>query len=91
MYLFVVLIEGSKDLGERKFTCFNQETSFFFRSFTRNLRRYAQDLIQVLISTLFGHKLLPRNYCVKNGNGILARREIVKFLFIWRELEYHMN
>ena len=29
MYLFVVLIEGSKNLGEKKFKCFNHKTSLF--------------------------------------------------------------
>ena len=33
MYLFVVLIEGGKGLGERKFTYSNQETSVFFEAF----------------------------------------------------------
>lgn len=45
----------------------------------------------MLISTLFGHKLLARNYYVKNGNETLAQRKIVKFLCILRELRYRIN
>ena len=84
MYKFVVLIEGSKDVGERKFKCANQETSLFSKLYSKT-----HDVM--LISTLFGYKLLARNYYVKNGNETSAQREIVKFLCILREPRYHIN
>ena len=84
MYKFVVLIEGSKDIGERKFKCANQETSLFSKLYSKT----GDDM---LISTLFGYKLLARNYYVKNGNETSAQREIVNFLCILRESRYHIN
>ena len=78
------LIEGSKDVGERKFKCANQETNLFSKL-------YSKTRDDMLISTLFGYKLLARNYYVKNGNETSAQREIVKFLCILREPRYHIN